>query len=87
MLVNYANVKINQPRTRNINANPLHGKPQKQLLRRDAGQALDLAIGEGSGDVVVVVKLVLELGVASAAEEELEATGGGVEGEIEDVGG
>lgn len=53
-----------EPRARDIDANPFDGEPEEEFLSGDAVQAVDAAVTERSGDVGIVVNLVLEFGVA-----------------------
>ena len=65
--------------------NSFNRKPKKELLRGNSSQFSDLAIAEATGDIEIIVNLILELSIAGLVEEDLESASGRVDGESGDV--
>lgn len=83
LLKNDTDIKINQPGAGNIDTNTLDGKPEKELLSGHARQISNLGKRDGAGDVALISDMGLELGLAGGRidQMEVEAAGGGVDGE------
>ena len=73
MLGNSANVEVNQAGTGDVDADADDGEPEEQILCLHAGEGVDLAATERTRDVLVVMQLALELGVAGLVEVHPEA--------------
>ena len=73
MLEDNTYIKINEPGAGHIHPNPLHRKPQKQLLRRNPRQLPDLTVAQTAGNVAIVMQLALELGIAGLIQIDLES--------------
>lgn len=74
LLEDDTNIKINEAGAGDVDSNPLHGKPQEQLLSGNTGELADLAVGKKAGNVAIIVQLALELGNAGLIEMDLEST-------------
>lgn len=84
LLVDDADVEVDEAGAGDVDADLVDGEPEEELLGGDAGEGGDLAVADGAGDGGVVADLRLELGGAGAVEVELELAGI-VDGEVLDA--
>lgn len=77
LLVDDADVEVNNTGVGDINVYVSHGEPKKEILRRHTGKVAYAGGREVEGDIGIIVKLVLELGDARVRQRNLEEGGGG----------
>lgn len=84
LLVDDADVEVDEAGAGDVDADLVDGEPEEELLGGDAGEGGDLAVADGTGYGGVVADLRLELRSAGAVELDLELAGF-VDGEVLDA--